>query len=88
MGPYIFWAVVGAIGGLFCFICEEGERMESDRRIMIQFLSLIFGFLIGTTIFGGHEPDGGSWILGLITQVVSCEIVFRLLKPYHFLGRD
>ncbi len=87
MGFYIFWAVVGAIGGLFCFICEEGERMESDRRITIQFLSLIFSFVFGTTIFG-NEPDGGVWILGLIIQVACSEIVFRVLKPYHFLGRD
>jgi hypothetical protein len=80
MTVYLFWAVVGMAAGLFCAVCEEGHRMCSDRRLKIQFTSLIIGYLIGTTIFGGQEPDGGLWIIGLAIQIGFTELFYRLFR--------
>ena len=79
---YLFWVIVGIVAGAVCAICDEGPKMSSDRRTLINFTSIIISYLVGTTLFGGAEPEGGVWLLQLILQIASTEISFRLLKPY------
>lgn len=78
---YLFWAVVGIVAGLFCAILDEGRRMSSDRRLMIQLCSLIVGYVL-TAVFYKPEPDGLNWLLGLVIQVACSELVFRVARPY------
>lgn len=79
---YLFWVIVGVAGGVFCALCEriEGKRICYDRKLQIQFTSIIFGFVIGVALFAGAEPKGGLWIGGLVAQLACAELAFWLLR--------
>jgi hypothetical protein len=81
---YLFWICVGLAGGTFAAIClgvDRKEDLDFDRRLTINLLSIIVGFLIGWAIFSGVQPDNGSTFGGLVAQIAASEFAARTLEP-------